>query len=524
MTVPPPDHPPDGQRPRRSLFSWREGQANAAIQRQQQLMNLRGALALALQSAAPLRDLDILHQFCELVLHHRVAQHAWIGRPDAEGNFHTLALAGSRSILATLCGSLDADQARDRSPLALVWHDQKPYYSPALPPTGAFADWYLQLRQVKLQSAAVLPVPRGQQDWALLLLLHRDPEAWTGDSQMLLEGIVRNLCDLLEDWDTQQHQMILGAALKSALEGVVLCDAQRRVLYVNQSSFLMTGYHQDELQRHGMSVLQGPKTDVQELARIDRALAEGNFYDGRLINYRRDGETFWNHLSIVPIRNRAGELTHFVGIQRDISREIQLMEQLEYESRHDRLTGLANRRALDDELEVAMARAGRNSSQLALCMIDLDRFKPVNDLYGHEAGDVVLKVIGRRLRDALRRTDYVARLGGDEFVLLIEGYHNMEELGLILAKIEAVVNEPIQIRADTVVGVRLSMGVCIYPHPKVQDMADLLRFADQALYASKARKTTRPRYWMLFDEALTAVPGAQTPPKRSRKTHRDPKP
>ena len=301
---------------------------------------------------------------------------------------------------------------------------------------------------------------------------------------------MRNLCDLLEDWDTQQRQMILGAALKSALEGVVLCDAQRRVLYVNQSSFLMTGYHQDELQRHGMSVLQGPKTDVQELARIDRALAEGNFYDGRLINYRRDGETFWNHLSIVPIRNRAGELTHFVGIQRDISREIQLMEQLEYESRHDRLTGLANRRALDD----------------------------------HEAGDVVLKVIGRRLRDALRRTDYVARLGGDEFVLLIEGYHNMEELGLILAKVEAVVNEPIQIRADTVVGVRLSMGVCIYPHPKVQDMADLLRFADQALYASKARKTTRPRYWMLFDEALTAVPGAQTPLKRSRKTHRDPKP
>ena len=118
-------------------------------------MNLRGALALALQRAAPLRDLDILHQFCELVLHHRVAQHAWIGRPDAEGNFHTLALAGSRSILATLCGSLDADQSRDRSPLALVWHDQKPYYSPALPPIGAFADWYLQLRQVKLQSAAI---------------------------------------------------------------------------------------------------------------------------------------------------------------------------------------------------------------------------------------------------------------------------------------------------------------------------------------------------------------------------------
>ncbi|MBU2789656.1 diguanylate cyclase [Acidithiobacillus caldus] len=522
MTPPPANPPPDGQRPRRSLFPWREGQANAAVQRQRQLMNLRAALALQMVQSP--RDLDILQQFCELVLQHKVAEHAWIGRPDAEGSFQTLAVAGSRSILSSLSAPLNALDAQESTPIALVWHDQKPYYSPALPATGAFAAWYAQLRQYRMQSAAVLPLPRGPQNWALLLLLHRDPEAWTGDSQMLLEGVVRGLSDILEDWDTQQRQMVLGAALKSALEGVVLCDVQRRVLYVNQSSFLMTGYHQDELQRHGMSVLQGPETDIQELARIDRALAEGNFYDGRLINYRRDGETFWNHLSIVPIRNRNGELTHFVGIQRDVSREIQLLEQLEYESRHDRLTGLANRRALDDELEVAMARAGRNGTQLALCMIDLDHFKPVNDLYGHEAGDVVLKVVGRRLRDALRRTDYVARLGGDEFVLLIEGYHNLEELGLILSKIEAVVKDPVQIRPDTVVGVRLSMGVCIYPHPRVKDMADLLRFADQALYASKARKTTRQRYWVLFDEALTALSDATTKPRRGSRSRRDPRP
>jgi len=522
MTVPPPDSPSDGKRQRRGLFAWREGQASAAIQRQQQLINLRAALALL--TATPPRDLDILQQFCELVLQHKVAQHAWIGRPDAEGRFQTLALAGSRSILATLCTPLATQGGAAVTPLALAWRDQMPYYSPALPATGALAEWYAQLRQFQLRSVAVLPLQRGQQNWALLLLLQRDPEAWTGDSQMLLEGIARGLVELLEDWDTQQRQMILGAALKSALEGVVLCDARRRVLYVNQSSFLMTGYHQDELQEHGMSVLQGPKTDIQELVRIDRALAEGNFYDGRLINYRRGGETFWNHLSIVPIRNRSGELTHFVGIQRDVSREIQLMEQLEYESRHDRLTGLANRRALDDELEVAMARASRNGTHLALCMIDLDHFKPVNDLYGHEAGDVVLKAIGRRLRDALRRTDYVARLGGDEFVLLIEGYHNLEELGLILAKIEAVVNEPVPIRADTVVGVRLSMGVCIYPHPKVKDMADLLRFADQALYASKARKATRPRYWVLFDEALTAVPSTEPKGRRTHQPRRDPRP
>ncbi|WP_141738558.1 GGDEF domain-containing protein, partial [Acidithiobacillus caldus] len=275
---------------------------------------------------------------------------------------------------------------------------------------------------------------------------------------------------------------------------------------------LMTGYGLEEVSRRGLRALQGPDTDVHELAIIDQALRDGHAYSGTILNYRRNGEPFWNHLSIVPVRDREGRIGHYVGIQRDISAEKDLMVQLEYESRHDRLTGLANRRALDDELEAVMARVDRYGTRLAACMIDLDHFKPINDLYGHDAGDHVLRVVARRLRDSLRRTDYVARLGGDEFVLLLEGFRTIDELEQLFLKLEATINETIALRNQQLVGVRLSMGVCIYPEHHARDAGELLRFADQALYQSKAHKQTRKRFWTYCDEiAATKTRSKPTP-------------
>ncbi|MBE7565937.1 GGDEF domain-containing protein, partial [Acidithiobacillus sp. HP-11] len=257
------------------------------------------------------------------------------------------------------------------------------------------------------------------------------------------------------------------------------------------------GYTLAEISRFGLHHLQGPRTDPRTLTEIDEALCGQGFFNGRLLNYRRDGQTFWNHLSIIPIYQRTGAISHYVGIQRDVTAEWLAREQLEYEACHDRLTGLGNRRALMDQVAVTLPRVQRGHDALAICMIDLDHFKPINDLYGHEAGDHVLRVVGRRLHAALRRSDYVARLGGDEFVLLIEGFNNFEELEMILVKIEVVINEPIHLKSGVVVGVRLSMGVCLSNSVYADDFETLLRYADQALYRAKANKRQRTRYWEL---------------------------
>jgi len=484
--------------------------AEQARQRQSHLLALRDALKLLMPPR--LSEADLLQQFCQLVLAQGVAQLACIARPDAEDRLDIVALAGSRAVFVDMPFSSHPSSPGGTTPLALAWREQRPFYSNPLFSNPPLQAWQRRLAGYGLHSTAVLPLTRHGRPWALLTLLQREEEDWPSDSQMLLESIARTLCAALDDWENETQQTLLGSGLMAAYESVVLTDAQRRVLYVNQSFQLMTGYAFEEIARRGLRALQGAETDIHELAIIDQALRDGQAYSGTILNYRRNGEPFWNHLSIVPVRDREGRIGHYVGIQRDISAEKSLIVQLEYESRHDRLTGLANRRALDDELEAVMARVDRYGTRLAACMIDLDHFKPINDLFGHEAGDHVLRVVARRLRESLRRTDYVARLGGDEFVLLLEGFNSVNELEQLFIKLEIAINEAIALRNQQLVGVRLSMGVCLYPEHDARDAGELLRFADQALYHSKARKAVRGRYWSYCNEIGSNKTRANTTP------------
>ncbi len=473
-------------------------QASETRQQHRQLLELREAMEAML--AAQRTERDLLQIFCDLTLKHQIAHLACMVSPGPDGIFQPRAISGPGSVLTGVRYSIHDNRPEGQTPLGLAWRESRPFYSSTLLVAPALQSWSERLERFGLRSVAVLPLQRGRKLWALLVLFRREEESWPADIQMLLESVARLLEKALENYDASRLQLILGSALKQAYESVVLTDQDRNVLYVNQSFTLMTGYRFEDIAPTGLSALQGPQTSVEELAAMDHALRQGQPYEGKLINYRQNGEVFWNHISIIPIRDPNGTLTHFVGIQRDESRERELIEQLEYESRHDRLTGLANRRALDDRIEVAMRRAQMNGDQMAFCMIDLDDFKPINDRFGHEAGDFVLQAVGRRLREGLRRSDYIARLGGDEFVLLVEGYRSVEELELVLTKVEAVVNEPILLRNGREVSIRFSMGVCRYPYDGVQDMGTLFRFADQALYRSKANRTTRPRYWIFHGE------------------------
>ena len=170
-------------------------------------------------------------------------------------------------------------------------------------------------------------------------------------------------------------------------------------------------------------------------------------------------------------------------------------EKLRIAAFYDALTGLPNRRALTDELEKTIARAMRQNWQTAVGMIDLDGFKPVNDTYGHEAGDTVLQIIGKRLRDSLRKTDFIARIGGDEFAVIIEDCKNIKSLIPIFNKIEESVRVPVALSESKTVTIGLSMGVHICHIDNDVTADTLLRYADDALYQSKEHKADRKYFW-----------------------------
>ena len=302
----------------------------------------------------------------------------------------------------------------------------------------------------------------------------------------------------------QEAELRIAAQAFDVDEGIMITDAEHRIVRVNRAFCRLTGYAPEEVLGKLPGLLNSGRQDRDFYARMWTDIREQDFWCGEIWNRRKSGDIYPEWLTISVIRDPAGVIQNYVAFFQDITSRKAQEEQLNRMAFHDSLTDLFNRHALDQETDRAILRAKRIEKLLALCMLDLDGFKSVNDTYGHEAGDEVLVAIGKRLPDVLRRTDFVARLGGDEFVVLLEYLNQVDELDPLLAAIEAAVRTPIQLGTGETVSVGVSMGVIVH-FPGDADTGDgdaLLRLADQALYAAKAQKENRERSWVRYGEQL----------------------
>ncbi|MEL5849091.1 MAG: EAL domain-containing protein [Candidatus Igneacidithiobacillus chanchocoensis] len=230
-------------------------------------------------------------------------------------------------------------------------------------------------------------------------------------------------------------------------------------------------------------------------------------FEGKILNYRKDGSSFWNHLTITPIRDHHGRVVQYAAVQRDLGRET-LPRLLEGDDAllHDPLTALMNRRALEEELPRARNRADRSERLLAMVVIDLDDFKALNDRLGRDRGDLILQRTAKRLRKVLRHGDSIARFGGDEFILLLEGLRDLNQLESVLAKVAERLQRPIDLGDDEKVSIAMSMGASIYPLSHHDNLELLLREADQAMFEAKRNKSGRERPWAFWSSDVDRYP------------------
>ncbi len=301
-------------------------------------------------------------------------------------------------------------------------------------------------------------------------------------------------------------QELLALALATVSEGSLITDADRKTIYANLAFTQITGYEQSEILGENCRFLQGPDTSRLELQRMRDALDQGEGFEGNLLNYRRDRTTFWNHLTITPLKDSSGRITHFVSVQRDVTEQVEERDALSHQAAHDQLTGLPNRVALRRHIRKELAEASEDGSTVAVAMIDLDDFKLVNDQFGHLAGDAVLSEFAARMNQRLRNTDYLARLGGDEFVLVVSELSPADPLAdfaTIASRLHEVVESAFPIGDNRVASIGMSMGVALFPRDGVT-WRDLLRIADTALYRVKAEKSPT-RWWEVAEEALRDV-------------------
>jgi len=285
---------------------------------------------------------------------------------------------------------------------------------------------------------------------------------------------------------TEKSLRLRERVIEVSANAVIICSAEApdyAIEYVNPAFERITGFSAGEVVGHSLESLQGSSQDQQNIEEIRAALREKREGRALLRNYRKDGTDYWNELFIAPVLDEQGELSHYVVAQYDISAVMGYEAEIEFQANHDVLTGLANRNLLRERLTQAIANADRSGNPLWVVFVDLDRFKFVNDTLGHEAGDVLLKVLAGRLQSATHEADTVARLGGDEFVLVLPDQINDGFGQQVLQCIMDSVAQPLTLQ-DHEFYLTCSMGIAKYPQDG-NTAESLIKLADIAMYRAK---------------------------------------
>lgn len=305
--------------------------------------------------------------------------------------------------------------------------------------------------------------------------------------EAIIEGVVtyvNSANKVLEDERERLQVTLVGIG-----DGVVSSDARGRVNYLNPAAEEMLGWQGSEaIGRPASEVLIAvDETTRQRLASLDQVAAKADDlsrHSSDILMQRRDGKLFPAEEIAAPLRSSGGDFLGVVTTFRDVSRVRTLTSQLSHLATHDPLTGLPNRTLLIDRLNQELAHARRDDGRLALLYLDLDLFKDVNDMFGHGAGDELLKQVAERLLECTRRSDTVCRLGGDEFVILLTEFNSIDCLSEFGLKITRRLSAPYTVRADTL-EISTSVGVSVFPEDG--DSADaLIKHADIAMYQAKA--------------------------------------
>ena len=273
-------------------------------------------------------------------------------------------------------------------------------------------------------------------------------------------------------------------AMVQAPHGLAVLDLDRRFVEVNPALCRILDRDRHWLLSHSVADVVDPQDAAADLA-ARRSLLDGEheYVTVERRFTRGDGEVVWMQHSIGLLRDDSGDPVSYVSQMQDITQTRHAAAQMAYRAAHDQMTGLLNRGELTNLLEAALTRKTRTGTRLAVLYCDVDAFKAVNDGLGHAAGDALLVATGKRIASVVRDSDTVARVGGDEFVVILDGVHHLTDAERIASQIHEAASAPLEFQGNTL-NPKLSVGVTIAKAG--QNVDDVLRDADDALYAAKA--------------------------------------
>lgn len=320
------------------------------------------------------------------------------------------------------------------------------------------------------------------------------------DEEGKLESIVVNFVTNT----SRHHEIPFQDIVELASDAIVVTEANPlslpgpKIVYVNKAFSEITGYSKEETYGQTPRMLQGKRTSHKVRASIRTSLQNQQSVQAQILNYHKSGTPYWIDMNIFPLRDINGEIKYFAAIERDVTKIKQNELQLKELATHDPLTALLNRRGFEDSYTIRLRDTYTEGTSYCFFIIDLDRFKNINDQYGHDAGDKVLVEFSRSLKDFFRRDDLIARIGGEEFCGVLFNIKQEQCLDKLKKLQEMMRSIQIEVLPQQFIQFTFSIGVT-FPSNGAHSLLTVLKTADTALYQAKNNGRDRIE-WLPIEE------------------------
>lgn len=435
---------------------------------------------------------ELLQGMCRVIVEVGGYRMSWVGyaEHDDGNSVRVMAQSGDESgyLNRTRIGWADNEWGRGPTGVAIrtgvLEVNQDFAHNPQTAP------WRTEALKMGYTSSIALPLGDESGPFGALTIYAAEPDAFDSEEVKLLVELASDLAygiatlrTRIERDQALKDLQLAAKVFEESKEGILITDAEKKIIAVNRSFTTITGYSEEEALGQNPSMLKSNSHDASFFDELWASIDQTDYWIGEILDRRKNGEVFPTLQSINAIRNEQGELTHYLGIFADISRSKESEERIRYLTQYDALTGLANRSLVIDRVEQAIAYARRAQRLVGVMLLDIDRFKLINDSLGHVTGDAVLKAIADRLSGWIRPGDTVARLGGDEFMLVMPDLALENDVADLARKILGIVSAPMPLDGQELV-VTASLGVALFPKDG-ESAAALLMNADAAMYRAK---------------------------------------
>lgn len=303
----------------------------------------------------------------------------------------------------------------------------------------------------------------------------------------------------LYNWKVaEEKQRLFFFVVQETTEAVMITDMKGNISSVNPAFTQITGYPAAEVIGKNPRFLSSGQHDQPFYETMWSALRENNRWRGELWNRKCNGELYAQQVAISLVKDPDLDSSHYVAVFHDITHLKEQEKRLRFDAQHDQLTGLPNRSLFFDRLTQCLTNTRTNHNKSAVLFVDLDKFKPVNDTYGHVVGDQLLKMVANNMVQSVRAEDTVARMGGDEFTVILRNVSQKEDAGVLANKLIDLLSTPFTIE-NQAIQIGASIGIAIFPEDG-NTMEQLLEKADVAMYTAKNAGRNQFRYAANNDE------------------------